>query len=137
MTGDEVANILIKKLLDLNFIVHRQNSITTSSIYIKLDYGVACGIRIADHPGRKKYHYRFNVIKDYKGNKVITHRSNLVSYFFDFNELDKVIDAVQNEKQNKINNYGIENYQKFMERNSQDELYTRTNKMEGEKSWKD
>ena len=82
MNGDEIANTLIKRLLDLNFIVHRQNSITTSSIYLKLDYGVACGIRIADHPGRKKYHYRFNVIKDYKGNKVITHRSNLVSYFF-------------------------------------------------------
>ena len=132
MNGDEIANTLIKRLLDLNFIVHRQNSITTSSIYLKLDYGVACGIRIADHPGRKKYHYRFNVIKDYKGNKVITHRSNLVSYFFDYNELDKVIAAVQNEKQNKINTYGIKNYQKFMERNSRDDLYKRTNKMEGE-----
>lgn len=63
MTGNEVAEILINKLLKLGFIVHRYNSVTTSSIYLKLDYGLACGIRIADHTGRKRYHYRFNVMK--------------------------------------------------------------------------
>lgn len=63
MTGNDVANILVPKLLDMNLIVHRYNLHTTSSIYLKLDYGLACGIRIADHPGKKKYSYRFNVIK--------------------------------------------------------------------------
>ena len=71
MTGKKIANILIQRLLSKGFIVHRYNSHTTSSIYIKLDYGVSCGIRIADHPGKKKYSYRFNVIKDYIGDKVI------------------------------------------------------------------
>ena len=50
MKGKTVAKFLVKKLLDLGFIVHRYNSHTTSSIYLKLDYGVSCGIRIADHP---------------------------------------------------------------------------------------
>ena len=81
MNGKDVANILIPRLLNMNFIVHRYNSYSTSSIYLKLDYGLSCGIRIADHNGKKKYHYRFNVLKDYKGNKVIN-RDNLVSYFF-------------------------------------------------------
>lgn len=93
MDGKDITNILIQKLLKMNFIVHRYNSYTTSSIYLKIDYGVACGIRIADHPGKKKYHYRFNVIKDYVGNKVIV-KDNLVSYFFNFNELDKVLETV-------------------------------------------
>lgn len=130
MNGNDVANILTNKLLDMNFVVHRYNSYSTSSIYLKLDFGVSCGIRIADHPGKKKYHYRFNVIKDYVGNEVVS-RDNLVSYFFDYNELDKVLDAVQKERQKKLNKYGTQNYQMYMEKESQTDLYTRFIEMKG------
>lgn len=130
MKGKTVAKFLVKNLLDLGFIVHRYNSHTTSSIYLKLDYGVSCGIRIADHPGKKKYSYRFNVIKDYVGDKVI-YKDNLICYFFDYTELDNVIDAVKKEKQNKINKYGIENYKKWMNIQSQSDLYIRFKKMKG------
>ena len=130
--GEDVANILINKLINKDFIVHRHNSHGTTSIYLKLDYGVSCGIRIADHPGRKKYHYRFNVIKDYKGEKVIRYEyQNLFSYFFDYNELDEVVDAVCEEKKYKIKDYGYENYKKYMEKNSQDDLYSRFDEMKG------
>ena len=57
MTGKEIANILIKNLLNRNFTVHRYNAYSTSSIYLKLDYGLSCGIRISDHPGIKKYKF--------------------------------------------------------------------------------
>ena len=115
MTGNEVTNILVSKLLDMGFIVHRYNSHSTSSIYLKLDYGLSCGIRIADHPGKKKYSYRFNVIKDYVGNKVIL-KDGLICRFYDFNELDSVLNAVQQEKQQKLNKYGLKNYQRYMEK---------------------
>lgn len=128
MTGNEVTNILVSKLLDMGFIVHRYNSHSTSSIYLKLDYGLSCGIRIADHPGKKKYSYRFNVIKDYVGNKVIL-KDGLICRFYDFNELDSVINAVQQEKQQKINKYGLENYQRYMEREkNENELFKRFKK---------
>lgn len=131
MNGNTVADILIQRLLEMNFIVHRYNSYSTSSIYLKLDFGLSCGIRIADHPGKKKYHYRFNVIKDYKGNKVIN-RDNLVSYFFDYNELEKVLELVQKEKQSKIEKYGLQKYLKLMEEQSHNELYTRFKEVKGE-----
>ena len=131
MNGNAVADILIPRLLEMNFIVHRYNSYSTSSIYFKLDFGLSCGIRIADHPGKKKYHYRFNVIKDYKGNKVIN-RDNLVSYFFDYNELEKVLELVQKEKQSKIEKYGLQKYLKLMEEQSHNELYTRFKEVKGE-----
>ena len=125
MTGNEVANILVSKLLELGFIVHRYNSHSTSSIYLKLDYGLSCGIRIADHPGKKKYSYRFNVIKDYIGNKVIV-KDGLICRFYDFNELDSVLNAVQQEKQQKIDKYGLKNYQRYMEREKKEnELFKR------------
>ena len=123
MTGNEVTNILVSKLLDMGFIVHRYNSHSTSSIYLKLDYGLSCGIRIADHPGKKKYSYRFNVIKDYVGNKVIL-KDGLICRFYDFNELDSVLNAVQQEKQQKLNKYGLKNYQRYMEKEkNENELF--------------
>ena len=132
MTGKDVANILIKKLLDLGLIVHIYNSYSTSSIYLKLDYGLACGIRIADHPGKKKYSYRFNVIKDYKGDKVIL-KDGLICRFYDFNELDVVIDAIKNEKQEKINKYGTRNYILYMEREkNENEIFKRFKQVKGE-----
>lgn len=122
MNGKDVVNILTTKLLDMGFIVHRYDAYSTSSIYLKLDYGLSCGIRIADHPGKKKYSYRFNVIKDYNGDKVIL-KDGLICNFFDFNELDEVINAVQKEKQDKISKYGLKNYQLYMERESKSDLY--------------
>lgn len=128
MTGNEVTNILVSKLLDMGFIVHRYNSHSTSSIYLKLDYGLSCGIRIADHPGKKKYSYRFNVIKDYVGNKVIL-KDGLICRFYDFNELDSVLNAVQQEKQQKLNKYGLKNYQRYMEKEkNENELFKRFQK---------
>ena len=131
MNGKEVASALIPKLIKKDFIVHRYNSYTTSSIYLKLDYGLSCGIRIADHPGKKKYHYRFNVIKDYKGDKAISN-GRLISYFFNYYELNKVLEAVQKEKNAKIAKYGINNYKKYMKEQAQDDLYIRFKKVEGD-----
>jgi hypothetical protein len=129
MTGIEVTNALIQKLINMGFLVCRYDAHSTSSIYLKLDYGLACGIRIADHPGKKKYSYRFNVIKDYKGDKIIL-KDGLICRFFDFNELDSVLDAVQKEKQNKINKYGLQNYKMYMEKEKQEnELFKRFKKV--------
>ena len=134
MTGVDVVNVLIPKLLDMGIIVHRYNAYSTSSIYLKLDFGLTCGIRIADHPGKKKYSYRFNIIKDYVGDKVII-KDGLICRFYDFRELEEVIKAVQKERQKKINKYGLQNYKKYMERESKDDLYTRFRKMEVKKKW--
>ncbi len=45
------------------------------------------------------------MIKDYKNDRVII-KDGLICYFYDFNELDNVLKAVQNEKQVKGENYG-------------------------------
>ena len=130
MNGNDVTNILASRLLDMGFIVHRYDAYSTSSIYLKLDYGLSCGIRISDHPGKKKYSYRFNVIKDYIGDKVI-YKDGLICRFYNFNELESVLEAVQKEKQEKLNRYGLQNYKTYMERESQTDLYIRFKKVEG------
>lgn len=100
MTGEEIAKFLTEKLIKLEFVIHRYDVVTTSSIYLKLDYGICCGICIADHYGRKRSHYRFNIVKDYKGNRAIK-RDGLICRFYDFSELEDVIDSVQIERQKK------------------------------------
>ncbi len=132
MTEKQIAKYLTEELVRLGFVVHKYNAVTTDSIYLKLDYGVCCGIRISNHKGKKKYHYRFNVIKDYEGDK-ITRFENLVSYFYNFNELSEVIEQVQFEKQNKIEKYGLENYQMYMQKEKeQNELFKRFKQVKGE-----
>ena len=53
----EVSNKLIKNLKEKGFQINKYYAKTTKSIYLKLDYGVCCGIRISDHNGKKKYRY--------------------------------------------------------------------------------
>lgn len=112
-----IANKIISELKELGFIVHRYNAHSTNSIYLKLDFGVCCGIRIADHNGKKKYHYRFNVFKDYKGDKIIL-RDNLISYFYTFDEIPRLIEGVKKEKEDKLKKYGCDSYKKYMENES-------------------
>ena len=91
---------------------------------------MCCGIRIADHPGKKKYAYRFNVIKDYDGEKAFF-KKGLLCLFFDFNEIENVLDAVQQEKQEKIKKYGINNYNLYMEKEEKgNELFQIFKKLE-------
>ena len=115
MNEKQIAKVLIEELLKLGFVVHRYNAVTTNSIYLKLDFGVCCGIRIADHNGKKKYHYRFNVIKDYSGDKIIYFK-NLISFFYTFEELPQLLEEIQKERQLKQQRYGISNYKSYMEK---------------------
>ncbi len=128
MNEKQIANKIIPKLLDLGFILHRYDAYSTNSIYIKLDYGISCGIRISDHNGKTKYRYRFNLIKDYKGNKVV--RDNgLIRFYYSFNEINKLIKDVQEERKTKIQKYGIIKYKQLLERESKNELFNRFKKI--------
>ena len=115
MNEKQIAKVLIEELLKLGFVVHRYNAVTTNSIYLKLDFGVCCGIRIADHSGKKKYHYRFNVVKNHDGDKIIYFK-NLISFFYTFEELPQLLKEVQKERQLKQQRYGINNYKSYMEK---------------------
>ena len=117
-----VSNKLIKNLKEKGFQIQKYYARTTRSIYLKLDYGVCCGIRISDHNGKKKYKYKFNLIKQYNGPKKIIDRG-YTRLFYKYNNTNELIKDVQNEKKAKINKYGLYNYQKYMKINSKDNLY--------------
>lgn len=118
----DISNKVIDLLKNKGFKINKYYAKTTKSIYLKLDYGVCCGIRISDHKGKKKYKYKFNLIKGYVGPKEINDRG-YVRLYYNYNNTDELLKDVQNEKKNKIQKYGIKNYNNYMILNSQDELY--------------
>ena len=118
----EVSNKLIKDLKEKGFQINKYYAKTTPSIYLKLDYGVCCGIRISDHNGKKKYKYKFNLIKQYKGPKQ-KKDSGYTRLYYDYNNTEELINDVQNERKAKIDRYGLSNYKQYMKINSQDILY--------------
>lgn len=117
-----VSNEVIKKLKNKGYLVHRHYSITTKSIYLKIDYGVCCGIRISDHNGKKKYRYRFNLIKKYNGPKEVVDNGYL-RYFYDYKQTDELVADVDKEKQSKLKDYGLYNYKNYMQKNAKRNIY--------------
>lgn len=64
MKLEEVAEYVQNILLEQGFIIHRYNAYSTNSIYLKLDYGACCSIRISDHKGKEYLSYKYNIIKN-------------------------------------------------------------------------
>lgn len=104
-----LANKIMNRLHDEGFHVLYYNSISTSSIYIKLDYGVAHSITVRDHPGKKKYDYRFNVIKGLNKSYEESGR-----YYFPPKDIDLLIETVTQNRDAVVDKYGVDSYKRFM-----------------------
>ena len=111
---EEVFKEIVKELKKHDFIISTYHSYTTSSIYIKLDYGVANGIRIADHKGKKKYKYRYNVMNDLEAD-YREKDCGFERFYYRPKHIKKMINQIIKDKENKIERYGIKNYLKYME----------------------
>lgn len=59
----EVVDWLLAELKDLGIYVHN-HAITTNSHYLKFADDRIGSIRVCDHPGKKKYAYRWNIWLD-------------------------------------------------------------------------
>lgn len=75
------------------YVYHRAK---TGSTYLKfLEPGMG-SIRVGDHEGREKYHYRYNVRLDHLGAPMRTTSAGWVQYFFGARHLEQLRDAVAN-----------------------------------------
>ena len=112
---NEAAEYLIERLKELGFHVLRLDAVTTSSIYLKVDYGLCHSIRVGDHKGKKKYKYRYNVDISRKA-RGYSKNEGLIRHFFTGNkkDLDQLIRLVQENKQRIVQKYGERNYNKYM-----------------------
>lgn len=105
---------LVYNLLRMGFVVQAYKAYTTSSIYIKLDYGVCNSIRIADHSGKKYLKYRFNVMAD--ETRIHTKiDGGFERIYFPITELNTLLDTIAKHRADRQARYGISGYAKIME----------------------
>lgn len=105
-----MAENIIRTLKDNNVAIQRYDSATTSSIYLKLDYGVAFSIRISNHKSKKHLKYRYNVLLDEPSHyDAIAQR-----YYYNQTDVNMMLNHILSERQRKISKYGVTNYKNFM-----------------------
>ena len=120
----EIANLIIEELKKYDFVISTYYSYSTSSIYIKLDYGVANGIRIADHKGKKKYKYRYNVVNDLQKDYSEIDEG-YERFYFRTTSIKDLVAKIVSDKQAKQYKYGLNNYNLYMERMKNEEVNKR------------
>ena len=111
-----IADYIIQKLTEKNIIIQRYDSMKTSSVYLKLDYGVCNSIRISNHTGKQHLQYRYNLIIDCEPQSTT---DSYPRYYFNQHGIDDMLQFILKERQQKISKYGYTNYKTFMKNNQQ------------------
>lgn len=111
---EKVTDKIIEILHKEGFVIQRYDSMTTSSIYLKLDYGVCNSLRVSDHQGKPEYCYRYNLILGGETNIV---EEKFIRYYFNEKTLKQLLQQILFDKKCKLEKYGMRNYQNFMQKN--------------------
>lgn len=118
MDMKESASYICKKLLENGCMIHRYDAYSTDSIYIKVDAGVACSIRISDHNGKKHLSYRYNYMANEPGNKVTMKKDKYERYYYQSGAVDKLIKDVLKLRMGRMNCY--KNYDGLIQKSIQE-----------------
>ena len=109
---NKIAEYIINKLKD-KVIIHRYDSFSTNSVYLKFDYGVANSLRISDHSGYKHLDYKYNITTDRKKRKKELGQKYLKEYYSP-EDVDFVIKRILEEK--RVKQYRYKDYSATVEK---------------------
>lgn len=105
MTIKQLANELVTCFLKEGFNVQIYEAYSTSSVYIKLDYGLSNSIRISDHKGKKHLRYRFNVLINETGYRTKV-QGGIERRYYGTDKISKLISDIIKFRDSKIQYYG-------------------------------
>lgn len=114
VTLEHVANNLVNYFKKKGYVVHFYSSFTSSSHYIKLDYGLAHTIRISDHHGKKHLLYRYNLLKNIKKKQVKRIKKGVVREYYPISDCETLIKNIERDKNRMLIQYGPESYRSSM-----------------------
>lgn len=109
-----IADYIVDSLLTNGFTIQRYNAYKTSSVYIKLDFGVCNSIRISDHNGKEHLCYRYNLIIG--GNDDII-EEKYIRYYYNEKSVNALLNLILFDRNEKIKKYGLVNYKRYMDKN--------------------
>lgn len=113
---EKAVDFVVEKCKEKGIVVHRYNAKSSSSIYLKFDWGMAHSMRISDHKGIEKYHYRFNLIKGMKKTVTITYRNNNYCNYYPFRDIYQCMEDIIQNRINVLEKDGKEAYLQSMKR---------------------
>ena len=114
---ERAADFIIEKCGEEGIVVHRYDAKTSRSIYLKFDFGLGASLRISDHRGIEKYHYKFNLIQGQ--NRIVTVRYQNQTYcrYYPFRDIWTCLhDIILFRKEAIEKHGGITNYFHEMEK---------------------
>lgn len=112
---EELAAVIINRLLAEGFTVQRYNAYTTNSIYLKLDYGVCNSIRISDHPGKKYLKYRYNIGPHIR--KFRKEKDKYDRFYYRVDRSRNMLERIIRDRDAKKSQYGEPGYQALVQEN--------------------
>lgn len=105
---EKAAEYVVYRCKEHGIIVHRHRSKTSNSIYLKFDYGVSHSLRISDHKGIEKYHYKFVIIKGLKEIVRVNYRNASHSTFYPFRKILQCVEEILMHREKMIEKFGGE-----------------------------
>lgn len=108
----EAARRISRTLIHNGCVIHRYDAFVSNSVYIKVDAGVVCSIRLSDHPG---YEYRFNYMAQVPGDQVLCHSEGTLRFHYQSGAVDQLILDVLTLRQDRMELYA--DYQGLIKQN--------------------
>lgn len=113
---NKIAKQMIKELKKHGITIQYYHAITSNSIYLKLDYGMAHSVRISDHHGNNKLRYRYNVSLNSNFKKV-TRVPNKAGYryYAPPDRIGELVKLIVRERYSRMKFLTKERYEKEMQ----------------------
>ena len=104
----KIRDYLFKVLEDLDkkhFVLYYYEAYSTSSCYVKMDFGVCNSLRIADYAGKAQYPYKFNLLMNLSQSYEQDGR-----HFYSVKDYDKMINDIVAFRDEQLDKYGFRYY---------------------------
>lgn len=130
----EIASEVVELLKRHDYVIQRYDAYSTSSVYLKLDYGLCNSIRIGDHKGKKGLQYRYNLMLHHEQYSRQTTKEGWLRHYYPVSQLEDMIEQIRRDKEAKIRKcVGINRYRFLMDKNreahQQDKGFWRESKL--------
>ena len=98
--------MLVRETIDTlkshGIMVHKYESKSSSSVYLKLDGGLVGSVRFSDHKGKEQYSYMFNMLLDMVGTRTERQGAYVRHYYGPANLQDMIVDIVRRRVATKV-----------------------------------
>lgn len=113
----ETAHKIIDTLKAEGVIIQYYQSITSESVYLKLDYGVLKSVRISNHHGKSHLKYRYNIQSNITKRRYDRQDKR---FYYPMSDANIMIEQILKDRNDKISRYGQAKYNEFMMQNHKD-----------------